>query len=63
MAAWKTKGGLQKYCDRIFDGMTLLGYERAFADGIFEQLMEFSELGFPESHAASSPSLSMRRSG
>jgi error-prone DNA polymerase len=53
MAAWKRKGGLQKYYDRIVDGMTSRGYERAFADGIFEQIKGFSEYGFPESHAAS----------
>jgi error-prone DNA polymerase len=53
MAAWKRKGGLQQYYDRIVDGMTSRGYDKAFADGIFEQIKGFSEYGFPESHAAS----------
>ncbi|MCK6426681.1 MAG: error-prone DNA polymerase [Burkholderiaceae bacterium] len=53
MAAWKRKGGLQQYHARIVDGMTQRGYERAFAEAIFEQIKGFSEYGFPESHAAS----------
>ena len=53
MAAWKRKGGLQQYYSRIVDGMTSRGYERAFAEAIFEQIKGFSEYGFPESHAAS----------
>lgn len=53
MAAWKRKGGLEKYYGRIVDGMTSRGYEKAFAEAIFEQIKGFSEYGFPESHAAS----------
>jgi len=53
MAAWKRKGGLQKYYDKIVDGMTARGYDRSFADAIFEQIKGFSSYGFPESHAAS----------
>ncbi len=53
MAAWKRKGGLGKYYSKIVDGMTARGYERAFAEQIFEQIKGFSEYGFPESHAAS----------
>ena len=53
MAAWKRKGGLEKYYSRIVDGMTSRGYEKAFAESIFEQIKGFSEYGFPESHAAS----------
>ncbi|WP_416761211.1 error-prone DNA polymerase [Roseateles sp. So40a] len=53
MAAWKRKGGLQKYHAKIVDGMTARGYEAAFAEQIFEQIKGFSEYGFPESHAAS----------
>lgn len=53
MAAWKRKGGLGKYYDKIVNGMTERGYERAFAEQIFEQIKGFSEYGFPESHAAS----------
>ena len=53
MAAWKRKGGLQKYYDRIVNGMRERGYEQDFAEAIFEQIKGFGEYGFPESHAAS----------
>ncbi|RYZ11342.1 MAG: error-prone DNA polymerase [Comamonadaceae bacterium] len=53
MAAWKRKGGLEHYYDKIVQGMTARGYELAFAQSIFEQIKGFSEYGFPESHAAS----------
>ncbi|MBB5456555.1 DNA polymerase III alpha subunit [Paraburkholderia sp. Cpub6] len=53
MAAWKRKGGLEKYYDRIVNGMLERGYDQGFADGIFEQIKGFGEYGFPESHAAS----------
>ncbi|WP_296495338.1 OB-fold nucleic acid binding domain-containing protein, partial [Rhodoferax sp.] len=53
MAAWKRKGGLEKYYNRIVDGMTARGYQKEFAVQIFEQIKGFSEYGFPESHAAS----------
>jgi len=53
MAAWKRKGGLEKYYDRIVNGMIERGYEKAFAERIFEQIKGFGEYGFPESHAAS----------
>lgn len=53
MAAWKRKGGLECYYDKIVNGMTERGYEKAFAEAIFEQIKGFGEYGFPESHAAS----------
>ena len=53
MAAWKRKGGVQRFYDRIVDGMTSRGYTREFAEQIFAQIQGFSEYGFPESHAAS----------
>ncbi|SEB16915.1 error-prone DNA polymerase [Paraburkholderia sartisoli] len=53
MAAWKRKGGLDQYYDRIVNGMLERGYDRTFADGIFQQILGFGEYGFPESHAAS----------
>ena len=53
MAAWRRKGGLEKYYDKIVNGMTSRGYEESFAKNIFEQIKGFSEYGFPESHAAS----------
>ena len=53
MAAWKRKGGVEKYYDKIVTGMTQRGYQKEFADSIFQQIKGFSEYGFPESHAAS----------
>ena len=31
------------------------GYEKDFAEGVFNQIKGFGEYGFPESHAASLP--------
>ena len=53
MAAWKRKGGLDKYHSKIVDGMTSRGYTQEFAENIFKQIHGFSEYGFPESHSAS----------
>jgi error-prone DNA polymerase len=53
MAAWKRKGGLEKYQDRIVTGMVDRGYDAAFALQICQQIQGFGEYGFPESHAAS----------
>jgi error-prone DNA polymerase len=53
MAAWKRHGHVQKYRDRLINGMTAKGYEQAFAESVFEQIKGFSSYGFPESHAAS----------
>ena len=53
MAAWKRKGGVQKFHDRIVSGMTARGYSTEFAQAIFRQIQGFGEYGFPESHAAS----------
>ena len=53
MAAWKRKGGLEKYQDRIVGGMVERGYDGAFAQQICLQIQGFGEYGFPESHAAS----------
>ncbi|MEM5426788.1 PHP domain-containing protein, partial [Paraburkholderia ferrariae] len=53
MAAWRRKGGLGVYYDRIVNGMLARGYDREFAEQIFAQIQGFGEYGFPESHAAS----------
>ena len=53
MAAWKRKGGLETYYQRIVGGMLERGYQLAFAEAIFSQIQGFGEYGFPESHAAS----------
>ena len=53
MAAWRRKGGLGPFEDRLIDGMRQRGYEEAFARQIFNQIQGFGEYGFPESHSAS----------
>jgi error-prone DNA polymerase len=53
MAAWKRKGGLQHFEQRLIDGMAARGLSEAFARQIYQQILGFGEYGFPESHAAS----------
>jgi error-prone DNA polymerase len=53
MAAWKRKGGVHKFHDRLVNQMVLNGYDESFAESIFKQIEGFGEYGFPESHAAS----------
>jgi error-prone DNA polymerase len=53
MAAWKSKGGVHKFYDRVVNGMLERGYKQEFAERIFKQIQGFGEYGFPESHAAS----------
>ena len=53
MAAWKRKGGVHKFYERIVSGMVAHGHTVAFAEQIFKQIEGFGEYGFPESHAAS----------
>ncbi len=53
MAAWKRKGGLGHFEERLIRGMRERGYAEEFARRIFQQILGFGEYGFPESHAAS----------
>jgi error-prone DNA polymerase len=53
MAAWKRKGGLEPFRERLLSGMRRNGYADAFAEQIYQQILGFGEYGFPESHAAS----------
>jgi error-prone DNA polymerase len=53
MAAWKRKGGLGPFRERLISRMTARGYSHEFAERIFRQIEGFGEYGFPESHAAS----------
>src|SRR5581483_6132712 len=53
MAAWRRRGGLEHFEERIFTGMAKNGYDRKFAEQIFQQIQGFGEYGFPESHASS----------
>lgn len=53
MAAWRRKGGLEKFESRLIDGMRARGYSQEFARQIFKQIQGFGEYGFPESHSVS----------
>jgi error-prone DNA polymerase len=53
MAAWKRKGGLAPFRDKLLAGMAARGYPPEFAEGLYRQIEGFGEYGFPESHAAS----------
>ena len=53
MAAWRRKGGLEHFEQRIFRGMKKNGYSDEFAERIFRQIQGFGEYGFPESHSYS----------
>lgn len=53
MAAWKRKGGVERFHDRLVNAMTARGYDATFSENIFSQIRGFGEYGFPESHAAS----------
>ena len=53
MAAWRRRGGLEKFERKLIDGMLQRGHDRAFAERVFQQIQGFGEYGFPESHAAS----------
>ena len=53
MAAWKRKGSLGPFEQRLAEGMRARGYDAGFARQLFQQILGFGEYGFPESHAAS----------
>ena len=53
MTAWKQRGGLGPFEDKLISGMRERGYEEDFARQIFHQIEGFGEYGFPESHSAS----------
>ena len=53
MAAWKRKGGLEPYKEKLISGMLKRGYDRQFAEQLFRQIRGFGDYGFPESHSAS----------
>lgn len=53
MAAWKRKGGLGSFEEKLITGMRERGYEEEYAQRIFRQIEGFGDYGFPESHSAS----------
>ncbi len=53
MAAWKRKGGLGPFKEKLITRMVAKNYKADYAEAIFRQIEGFGEYGFPESHAAS----------
>jgi len=53
MAAWRRKGGVDKFHAKLVNGLLSKGYTEEFAEALFRQVQGFGEYGFPESHAAS----------
>jgi error-prone DNA polymerase len=53
MAAWRKRGSLGPFQDKLVKGMLDRGYDESFAQRVFAQIQGFGEYGFPESHAAS----------
>ncbi|MDQ7968146.1 MAG: error-prone DNA polymerase [Oxalicibacterium faecigallinarum] len=53
MGAWKRKGTLEEYNDKLRAGLAKNNFEPEFAERLIRQIAGFGEYGFPESHAAS----------
>jgi error-prone DNA polymerase len=53
MAAWRRKGGLEPFQEKLVDGMRRNGIPAEFAERIYRQILGFGEYGFPESHSVS----------
>ncbi|AKQ55418.1 error-prone DNA polymerase [Bordetella hinzii] len=53
MAAWRRKGGVDKFRQKLINGLLKNQYSLEFAQALFRQIEGFGEYGFPESHAAS----------
>src|SRR5665213_349165 len=53
MAAWQRRGGLERFRDKLLQGMRKRNYTPQFAEQIYQQILGFGSYGFPESHAAS----------
>ncbi len=53
MASWGRNGHLDKFRDKLINGMLDNGYPQSFAERLFSQMQGFGAYGFPESHSAS----------
>ncbi|MBN9143388.1 MULTISPECIES: error-prone DNA polymerase [unclassified Novosphingobium] len=51
MAAFRHKGTVDRYKERLVGGMMARGYDPEFAERCFKQIEGFGDYGFPESHA------------
>jgi len=53
MGAWRRRGSVEVFRQKLIDGMQANGYDEEFAERVFKQISGFGEYGFPESHSAS----------
>ncbi|MEZ6197540.1 MAG: error-prone DNA polymerase [Planctomycetota bacterium] len=53
MGAWRRNGMIERFREKLMNGMRARGYREEFADALYRQICGFGEYGFPESHAAS----------
>ena len=53
MGAWRRKGELERYRQKLLAGLDHKGYDADFAQRLCQQIEGFGSYGFPESHAAS----------
>ncbi len=53
MATFRSPGTIERFFNRMIEGMIAIGHERDFAERCFRQIEGFGTYGFPESHAAS----------
>ena len=53
MGAWRRNGAINKFEQKLIEGMLANGYTEEFARNLFKQIEGFGLYGFPESHAAS----------
>ncbi|HMO14019.1 MAG TPA: error-prone DNA polymerase [Pirellulaceae bacterium] len=53
MGAWRKTGVIEKFREKLMNGMRERGLSDEFAEQVFRQIRGFGEYGFPESHAAS----------
>ncbi|MDX5410816.1 MAG: error-prone DNA polymerase, partial [Thauera sp.] len=53
MGAWRRKGELERYRQKLLDGLAKNRYDPDFAQRLCQQIEGFGSYGFPESHAAS----------
>lgn len=53
MGAWRRRGIMQPFREKLLAGMQARGYDEDFANRVYDQIQGFGEYGFPESHAAS----------
>ncbi len=53
MGAWRRTGEMEKFRDKLLNGMRERRLSDQFAEQVFNMIRGFGEYGFPESHAAS----------